>query len=75
MNIIKVNFIKDTLNHQHSSCRNENILFAIYFFTHTKCIFSKRRINLLSNPRSHEKIKGFGEKSYRTTFWQLKFKV
>ena len=41
MNIIKVNFIKDTLNHQHSSCRNENILFAIYFLLIQSIYFQK----------------------------------
>ena len=43
-------------------------------FTHGKYIYLKRRINFLYCHGTLKKLKGFGEKIYRTCLWQLKLK-
>ena len=39
----KIHFkaLKDTHNLQHDSCQNENISFAIYFYSYKGYIFNK----------------------------------
>ena len=63
--------IKDAHNLHHSSCQNENISFAIYFYLYKGYIFEKENESAFNNAT---RKKRFWRKNYLTLFWQLKSK-